>query len=67
MGAKRNGASIRRRILARRLRKLREAARLTLDEAAPALDTSASRLSRIENGQQRADVHLVPCMPSWHI
>jgi transcriptional regulator with XRE-family HTH domain len=62
MGAKRNGASIRRRILARRLRKLREGARLTLDEAAPALDTSASRLSRIENGQQKADVHLVKSM-----
>lgn len=62
MGAKRNGASIRRRILARRLRELREGARLTLDEAAPALDTSASRLSRIENGQQKADVHLVKSM-----
>lgn len=62
MGAKRNGASIRRRILARKLRKLREGARLTLDEAAPALDTSASRLSRIENGQQKADVHLVKSM-----
>jgi transcriptional regulator with XRE-family HTH domain len=62
MGAKRNGASIRRRILARRLRKLRVRARLTLDEAAPALDTSASRLSRIENGQQKADVHLVKSM-----
>jgi transcriptional regulator with XRE-family HTH domain len=41
---------------------LREGARLTLDEAAPALDTSASRLSRIENGQQKADVHLVKSM-----
>jgi transcriptional regulator with XRE-family HTH domain len=62
MGAKRNGASIRRRILARKLRRLREGARLTLDEAAPALDSSASRLSRIENGQQKADVHLVKSM-----
>jgi transcriptional regulator with XRE-family HTH domain len=62
MGEKRNGASIRRRILARRLRKLRERARLTLDEAAPALDSSASKLSRIENGQQGADVHLVKSM-----
>ncbi|OLT09274.1 hypothetical protein BJF90_44400 [Pseudonocardia sp. CNS-004] len=62
MGEKRNGASIRRRILARRLRTLRESARLTLDEAAPALDSSASKLSRIENGQQKADVHLVKSM-----
>jgi transcriptional regulator with XRE-family HTH domain len=62
MGAKRNGASIRRRILARRLRELREQAGYTLEEAAPLLDTSMSRLSRIENGQQRADVHLVKSM-----
>jgi transcriptional regulator with XRE-family HTH domain len=62
MGAKRNGASIRRRILARRLRELREQAGFTLEEAAPLLDTSMSRLSRIENGQQRADVHLVKSM-----
>jgi transcriptional regulator with XRE-family HTH domain len=62
MGAKRNGASIRRRILARRLRELREQAGFTLEEAAPQLDTSMSRLSRIENGQQKADVHLVKSM-----
>jgi transcriptional regulator with XRE-family HTH domain len=62
MGAKRNGASIRRRILARRLRELREQAGYTLDEAAPRLDSSVSRLSRIENGQQKADVHLVKSM-----
>jgi transcriptional regulator with XRE-family HTH domain len=62
MGAKRNGASIRRRILARRLRELREQAGYTLEEAAPLLDSSMSRLSRIENGQQRADVHLVKSM-----
>jgi transcriptional regulator with XRE-family HTH domain len=62
MGAKRNGASIRRRILARRLRELREQAGLTLEEAAPALDSSMSKLSRIETGQQRADVHLVKSM-----
>lgn len=62
MGAKRNGASIRRRILARRLRELREQAGFTLEEAAPLLDSSASKLSRIENGQQRADVHLVKSM-----
>jgi transcriptional regulator with XRE-family HTH domain len=62
MGAKRNGASIRRRILARRLRELREQAGLTLEEAAPPLDSSMSKLSRIENGQQKADVHLVKSM-----
>jgi transcriptional regulator with XRE-family HTH domain len=62
MGAKRNGASIRRRILARRLRELREQAGFTLEAAAPLLDTSMSRLSRIENGQQKADVHLVKSM-----
>jgi transcriptional regulator with XRE-family HTH domain len=62
MGAKRNGASIRRRILARRLRAMREQAGFTLEEAAPALDSSPSRLSRIENSQQKADVHLVKSM-----
>ena len=59
---KRNGASIRRRILARRLRELREQAGFTLERAAPALDSSMSKLSRIENGQQKADVHLVKSM-----
>ncbi|MGH8966661.1 MAG: helix-turn-helix domain-containing protein [Actinomycetes bacterium] len=58
----RNGASIRRRILARRLRELREQAGFTLEEAAPKLDCSMSRISRIENAQQRADVHLVKSM-----
>jgi transcriptional regulator with XRE-family HTH domain len=62
MGAKRNGASIRRRILARRLRAMRERAGFTLEEAAPKLDSSPSKLSRIENGQQKADVHLVKSM-----
>jgi transcriptional regulator with XRE-family HTH domain len=62
MGAKRNGASIRRRLLARRLRELRERAGYTLETAAPALDSSPSKLSRIETGQQRADVHLVKSM-----
>jgi transcriptional regulator with XRE-family HTH domain len=59
---KRNGASIRRRILARRLRELRERAGYTLERAAPALDSSPSKLSRIETGQQKADVHLVKSM-----
>jgi transcriptional regulator with XRE-family HTH domain len=59
---KRNGSSIRRRILGRRLRELRELAGFTLEAAAPALDASVSKLSRIETGQQKADVHLVKSM-----
>jgi transcriptional regulator with XRE-family HTH domain len=59
---KRNGSSVRRRILGRRLRELREQAGYTLEAAAPALDASVSRLSRIETGQQKADVHLVKSM-----
>jgi transcriptional regulator with XRE-family HTH domain len=59
---KRNGSSIRRRILGRRLRELRELAGYTLEAAAPALDASVSKLSRIETGQQKADVHLVKSM-----
>jgi transcriptional regulator with XRE-family HTH domain len=58
----RNGSSIRRRMLARRLRELREQAGFTLEEAAPALDSSPSKLSRIETGQQKADVHIVKSM-----
>ncbi|MGE3288285.1 MAG: helix-turn-helix domain-containing protein [Pseudonocardia sp.] len=53
---------MRRRILARELRKLREAAGLTLEEAAPRLDFSDSTLSRIENAQQGANVHAVKSM-----
>ena len=53
----RNGSSVRRRILGRRLRLLREAVGLTLEEAAPKLDWSVSKLSRIETAQQAVDVH----------
>lgn len=53
---------VRRRQLARWLRLLRERAGLTLEEAAPQLDWSASKLSRIENGQQAVDVHAVRSM-----
>lgn len=60
--AKWYGASVRRRILGRKLRELREQAGYTLESAAPALDTSPSRLSRIETGHQKADVHLVKSM-----
>jgi cytoskeletal protein RodZ len=50
---------IRRRVLARQLRLLREEAGLTLEQAAPKLDFSVSKLSRIENAQVLIDVHWV--------
>jgi hypothetical protein len=50
---------VRRRVLAKQLKLLREQAGLTLEEAAPQLDFSVSRLSRIENAQVRIDVHWV--------
>jgi transcriptional regulator with XRE-family HTH domain len=50
---------VRRRVLGRELRLLREQAGLTLEEAAPKLDFSVSRLSRIENAEVRIDVHWV--------
>jgi transcriptional regulator with XRE-family HTH domain len=58
----RYGSTVPRRQLARRLRLLREEAGLTLEEAAPALDWSTSKLSRIENAQQRVDTHGVRSM-----
>jgi DNA-binding XRE family transcriptional regulator len=48
--------------LARQLRLLRERSSLTQDEAAVQLDFSASKLGRIENGQQDIDVHWVRSM-----
>jgi transcriptional regulator with XRE-family HTH domain len=53
---------IRRRVLARQLRTLREDANLTLEQAAPKLDFSVSKLSRIENAQVVIDVHWVKSM-----
>jgi len=50
------------RQLARTLRRLREEAGLSLEEAAPRLDWSASKLSRIETAQQGVDVHWVRSM-----
>jgi hypothetical protein len=50
---------VRRRVLARQLRMLREEAGLTLEQAAPKLDFSVSKLSRIENAQILIDVHWV--------
>ncbi len=58
----RSGSTVRRRQLARQLRLLREEAGLTLDAAAPALDWSPSKLSRIENAHQAVDVHSVRSM-----
>jgi len=53
---------IRRRVLARQLKLLREQSGLTLEQAAPKLDFSVSRLSRIENAQVVIDVHWVKSM-----
>jgi transcriptional regulator with XRE-family HTH domain len=58
----RNGSQVRRRVLARELRGLREAAGLTLDEAAAKLDVAPSTLSRTESGQQQISVHVVKSM-----
>jgi transcriptional regulator with XRE-family HTH domain len=51
-----------RRRLGHRLRALREAAKLTIEDAAARLDKSRSALHRIEAGQTRADVHLIRSM-----
>ena len=55
----RRGSTVQRVKLARELRALREKAGLTLEAAAPLLDWSPSKLSRIENAHQRVDVHSV--------
>ena len=60
--AERNGSVVRRIQLGRALRELREAAGLSVEVAAPRLDWSSSKLSRIENGQQAVDVHGVRSM-----
>jgi len=61
VGVRRNG-TLPQRQLARRLRQLREEAGLTLEEAAPKLDWSTSKLGRIETAQQSVDVHGVRSM-----
>src|SRR5215468_6081179 len=61
VGVRANG-TLRQRQLGRELRRLREDAGLTLEEAAPNLDWSTSKLSRIETGQQSVDVHGVRSM-----
>jgi transcriptional regulator with XRE-family HTH domain len=57
-----NNGTLRQRRLGRELRRLREDAGLSLEEVAPALDWSTSKLSRIETGQQGVDVHGVRSM-----
>jgi len=58
----RRGSLVRRRQLARTLRELRVHAGLTIEAAAPRLDVSPAKLSRIENAHQGVDVHLVRSM-----
>jgi transcriptional regulator with XRE-family HTH domain len=57
---------VRRLQLGRTLRELREQAGLSLEIAAPALDWSSSKLSRIENGRQGVDVHGVRSMLDFY-
>ncbi|MGH3770522.1 MAG: helix-turn-helix domain-containing protein [Pseudonocardiaceae bacterium] len=54
--------TLRQRQLGRTLRQLREEAGLSLEEAAPKLDWSASKLGRIETADQGVDVHGVRSM-----
>jgi transcriptional regulator with XRE-family HTH domain len=58
----RSGTLVRRRQLARILRELRQKSGLTIKDAAPKLDFSPSKLSRIENAHQGVDVHVVRTM-----
>jgi transcriptional regulator with XRE-family HTH domain len=58
----RSGTLVRRRQLARILRELRQKSGLTIEDAAPKLDFSPSKLSRIENAHQGVDVHVVRTM-----
>lgn len=51
-----------RRKLGAKLRRMREQAGLTLDQACPKLDRKRTSLHRVETGETRADVHLVKSM-----
>ncbi|SMD26463.1 helix-turn-helix domain-containing protein [Kibdelosporangium aridum] len=51
-----------RRNLGAKLRRMREAAHLRLEVAAPKLDKSRSALHRVETGETKANVHLVRSM-----
>ncbi len=59
---RRSGSIVKRRMLGRRLRELRENAGQTLEEAAPRLEWSTSKLSRIEMGRQTVDSHGIRSM-----
>jgi transcriptional regulator with XRE-family HTH domain len=48
--------------LGKRLKALRESAKLSMDQAAMKLDKSRTALHRIEAGETRADVHLIRSM-----
>lgn len=61
-GGVRIKGTLQQRQLARTLRQLREQAGLSLEEAAPKLDWSTSKLGRIETAQQGVDVHGVRSM-----
>lgn len=52
----------RRRKFGKRLRKLRESAGLSMEDAAAKLDKNRTSLVRIESGHYKADVHLVRTM-----
>jgi transcriptional regulator with XRE-family HTH domain len=54
--------TVRQRILGRRLRRMREQAGLSIEEAAPPLDCSVSKLTRIEGARQGVDPHLARSM-----
>ncbi|MGI5125607.1 helix-turn-helix domain-containing protein [Pseudonocardia sp. CA-107938] len=56
------GGTVRQRILGRRLRRMREEAGLSIEVAAPALDCSVSKLTRIEGARQGLDSHLARSM-----
>jgi Domain of unknown function (DUF5753)/Helix-turn-helix domain len=58
----RSGSLVRRRQLAHTLRDLRRRAGMTIEAAAPLLDFSPAKLSRIENAHQGVDVHAVRTM-----
>lgn len=56
------GPTITRRRLGRIMRQLRERARLSLGEAARAIEYTTASLSRLENGQQGLNIHVAKSM-----
>jgi transcriptional regulator with XRE-family HTH domain len=54
--------NVRRRVLGRRLRRMREESGYALESVAPQLYCSVSKLARVEAGQQHIDPHLVKSM-----